>query len=256
MSIHDDLQAEQPQKRGMSSTAKVLLVIGLSAAVCMLLCCGLIGFFGYDTFKAIAKMTSKDPAVVKQRTQEVVHIDIPEEYKPVATWGFPVREFSMKQFIYQHATDQNSALVIMEINQPSQPGQDPKQQREAMLQGINQNQQMGNLDMQEESHETRNFTINGEKVPFEFIKGKAHGVAARKVVGVFPGKQGTVMLLLIVTESAYDEEKIVSMIESIRLPGEATATDSGDADEPTEKTPDNAEEMESEAESSSEPATP
>ena len=81
MSMHDDLQAEQPQKRGMSSTAKVLLVLGSIAGVCMLACCGGVAFFGFqfkDTFKAIAESSSKDPAVVKQRTQEIVHIDIPE----------------------------------------------------------------------------------------------------------------------------------------------------------------------------------
>ena len=247
MSMHDDLQAEQPQKRGMSSTAKVLLVLGSIAGVCMLACCGGVAFFGFkfkDVIKAVADSTSKDPAVVKQRTEEIVHIDIPEEFKPVATWGVPLGAFSMKQFIYQNASSPNSVLVIMETNQPLQPGQDPKQQREEMLQGMRQSQQMSsmNMDMQEESRETREFTIDGEEVPFEFIKGKAHGVPARKVVGIFPGRQGTIMLILMVAESDYNDEKIVKMVKSIRLPGDATPAVSGESDEPIGKMPADAEE--------------
>jgi len=264
MSMHDDLQAEQPQKRGMSSTAKVLLVLGSIAGVCLLICCGGAVFMGFkfrDTIKAVADATSNDPAVVKQRTQEVVEIEIPEEFKPVATWGMPLGAFSMRQFIYQPPGNPNSVLVIMETNQPLAPGQDAKQQREAMQQGMRQGQQMGSIDMQEESRETRQFTINGEEVPFEFIKGKAHGVAAHKIVGIFPGKQGTVMLILMVADSDYDEEKIVNMIKSIRIPGNAaggamgTATDEPD-ESATEKMSDDAEEKEGETEASSEPATP
>lgn len=264
MSMHDDLQAEQPQKRGMSSTAKVLLVLGSIAGVCLLVCCGGVAIFGLrfkDEIKKFAESTSSDPAVVKQRTQEVVEIEIPEEFKPVATWGIPLGAFSMKQFIYQPPGNPNSVLVIMETNQPLAPGQDAKQQREAMQQGMRQGQQMGSIDMQEESRETRQFTINGEEVPFEFIKGKAHGVPAHKVVGIFPGKQGTVMLILMVADSDYDDEKIVNMIKSIRIPGGATGGAMGTAtDEPDESTAekmsDDAEDKEDETDSSSEPATP
>lgn len=249
----------------MSSTAKVLLVLGSIAGVGLLLCCGGLAFVGFkfkDTIQAVADSASQDPVVVKQRTEEVVHIEIPEEFKPVATWGMPLGAFSMKQFIYQPAGNPNSVLVIMETNQPLAPGQDAKQQREAMQQGMRQGQQMGgSIDMQEESHETRIFTINGEEVPFEFIKGKAHGVAARKVVGIFPGKQGTLMLILLIAESDYDDEKITNMLESIRLPGAATPATKGESDEPAEKKPADAEEadgeeMENETETKSEPATP
>ena len=268
MSMHDDLQAEQPQKRGMSSTAKVLLVLGSIAGVCMLACCGVGGvvYFKYkdtinDTIKAAAEMTSNDPAVVKKRTQETVHIEIPEEFTPVATWGVPLGAFSMKQFIYQNEANPNSMLLIMATNQPLQPGQDAKQQREEMLQSVRQGPQMGSLDMQEESREARDFTINGEEVPFEFIKGKAHGVATRKVMGAISGRQGTIMLILIVAESDYNDEKIVNMIKSIRLPGDATPAVSGESDEPPEKMPADAEEantedMEGETETQSEPASP
>lgn len=257
--MHDDLQAEQPQRRGMSSTAKVLLVLGSIAGVCMLACCGGVAFVGFkfkDVIKAVAESTSTDPAVVKQRTAEIIQIDIPEEFAPVLTIGGALAGYSMKECIYHRAGNQNSGLVIMETNQP--PGQDPKQQREAMLQKMRESQQMGsmNIDIQEESRESRGFTINGEEVPFEFIKGKAHGVPTRKVVGIFSGRQGTVMLILVVAESDYKDEQVVNMIKSIRLPGGAAPAVSGESDEPTDKMPENSEEMDGETESSPERASP
>lgn len=206
MSMHEDLQAEQPQKRGMSSTAKVLLVLGSIAAVCMLGCCLSLAFFGLkfkdviqEGIKNVAEATSSDPAVVKQRTAEVIEIEIPDEFTPVMMVGGGIGEFSMKEFIYTHNADPNSVLVIMESNQPRQPGQDAKQQREQMLHGVRQGQQFS-MDIQEESKETRNYSINGEDVSFDFIKGKAHGVPARKVVGVMSGRHGTILIMLIVAE--------------------------------------------------------
>jgi hypothetical protein len=264
MSMHDDLQAEQPQKRGMSTTAKVLLVLGSIAGIVMLVCCGGAAFFGYkfkDNIKAIADATSNDPVVVKQRTQEVINIEIPEEFSPVMTIGFPLGEFSMKEFVYNNKANPNFMLVILETNQPLQPGQTVQQQREAMMQGMRQGQQFS-LDMQEESRETREFTISGEQVPFDIIKGKANGVPARQIVGIFPSRKGTIMLLMTVPESDYSDEKIAGMINSIRLPGDAKgetapAKDSEESDEAAgEKMPEGAEETEGETESSSEPAKP
>lgn len=224
----------------------------------MLACCGGVAFFGFkfkDVIKQVADATSSDPAVVKQRTAEVIQIDIPDEFTPIMTIGFPFGAFSMKEFIYQNKANPNSMLVIVETNQPLQPGQNVQQQREAMMQGMRQGQQFS-LDIQEESRETRNFTINGEDVPFEFIKGKAQGVPARKIVGVFSSRQGTIMLMLIVAESESSDEKIDNMLKSIRLPGDPASAVAGESDEPSGKTPEDGEEMEGETESSSESASP
>ena len=244
----------------MSTTAKVLLVLGSIAGIVMLLCCGGFAFVGFkfkDEFKAIADATSNDPAVVKQRTQEVIKIDIPDEFTPVMTIGVPFGAFSMKQFIYQNKANPSFMLQIVETNQPLQPGQTAQQQREEMVQGMRQGQQFS-LNMQEESRETREFTINGEEVPFDIIKGKTNGVPARQILGSFSSRKGTIMLMMTIPESEYNDEKIAGMINSIRLPGEAApAKASEESDEAAgEKMPEEREETENETETSSEPAKP
>lgn len=239
MSTHDSFSEEPPRKQGMGSTAKVLIILGSIFGVCLLACCGGVAFFAYrakDVFKGIAESMSNDPAIVRQRTGEIIHIEIPDEFVPMATFGMPMGVVSMKSVMYQRKGNPNSLLMISETNQPMPPGQDPRQHREAMLKGMRQGQQMGNLDISAEKSEEREFTINGEKVPFEFIKGSAHGVPSRKVTGIFAGRNGTVMFILVVAESEYDEDAVVKMIGSIRFPTADTSvmtdTDDGESEMP------------------------
>lgn len=123
-----------------------------------------------------------------------------------------------------------SMIMIIEINEAAQgrQGTDLKEQRRQILRSMRQQQQgqpggqPGNVnaEMDEESSETREFTVDGQKVPFEFIKGNSGGTPTRQVVGILPGRQGMVMVMAMIPESDYDEELIVKMIQSIRLPAE------------------------------------
>jgi hypothetical protein len=243
MSTQDDFRDERPQKQGMSSTAKVLVVLGSIAGVCLLACCG-GGIFLYmkakDAIQNFAQnFTTTNPAEIRDRTADIVHIDIPEEYPPIRAFDF----FVMKQIIYgkEQGGSPGAMVMIMHIDQPVPRGQGPaaaKQQRDQILRQMREQQkgqQGGNIntDLTEQSSETREFTINGEKVPFEFIKGTAAngGTPMRQVVGVFPGRSGMVMVMVMVPESEYNEEAIVKMIESIRLPADDDTADSMEDDE-------------------------
>ncbi len=209
----------------MSSTAKVLLILGSIAGISLVLCCGGMAFVGWKFQNVAKEMFVTDPAVVRQRTEEIIHIDIPADYTPTHAMKFDLMNVKMKQVGYQRKGSAGSMLMIMETSQPPAPGASPKEQREQMRQAMRQQaRQQGQAsdEINEQSSETREFTINGESVPFEFIKGTAPqgGVPTRQVVGVFRGREGTVMLMLMSPESEYDEATVVKMIESIRLPGD------------------------------------
>jgi hypothetical protein len=235
MSTPDDFQEVQPQKQGMSSTAKVLLILGSIAGVCLLVCCGGLAFVGWK-FQNLANIAT-DPAVVRERTEEIIHIDIPADYVPTHAMKFDWMNVKMKQVGYRHKGSPNSMLMIMETAEPMH-GATPKQQRDQIRQALRQQgQQPGQIndEINEQSSEIREFTINGETVPFEFIKGTAPGggTPTRQVVGIFRGREGTVMLMLMAPESDYDDAAVVKMIESVRLPG--GDSDSEEVEMPTEK---------------------
>jgi hypothetical protein len=271
MSMHDDLQAEQPPKRGMSSTTKVLLVLGSIAGLCLMLCCGGGVYLFYKAKDMVSISTS--PQDVKQRTQEIVQIDVPDDFVPAQSMKFAVPNvMSMKWAIYTKGANTQSILMLMEKNQPgmaAQGGAGAKQQRDQMLQAMRQQhgQQGGgnqfNTTINEESSETREFTVNGKKIEFDFVKGTrpGNGAKARQVVGVFPGRDGIIMLMLIVDESEYDEAAVERMIQSIRLRGETASAESDESDDTPEEMPANAEDpkaadSDGETESTSEPTAP
>ena len=240
MSSQNDFSDEQPKKQGMSSTAKVVVILGSIAAVGLLACCG-GGAFIYDKIKN----SSMNPGEIRKRTQEIVQIEILEGFEPVQSMHVNLADVRLRWVIYQRPGDANSMLMIMEMNQPLQPGNQgtPKQNRDQMIRAMReqQAQQQGNMGLaiNEESSETREFTISGKKVEFDFIKGTAADkvTRTRQVVGLIPGRQGNIMLTLMIPENAYDEDAITEMIESMRLPGE-------DFDNATEQ-PDGAAEAES-----------
>src|SRR5438045_2292471 len=100
MSQQDDFHDVPTQKQGMSSTGKVLLILGSIAGVCLLACCG-TGVFLYikakDAFQNFAQnLTTTDPVEIRDRTADIVHIDIPEEFPPVRAFDF----FLMKWVLY------------------------------------------------------------------------------------------------------------------------------------------------------------
>jgi hypothetical protein len=241
MSTQNDFPDEIPVRQGMSSTAKVLLVLGSLAGVALLACCGGVAFLAVR-FQGVAKtiaqnLPTNNPQEIRARTARIVHIDIPPEFPPLAA----IDLFVMKQMIYGKQGG-GSMVMIMEINEAMTGGQDAgsaREQRQEIMRQMRQQQGQqaasADTELDEESSETREFEINGEKVQFEFIRGKSPngGGPVRQVVGLFPGRQGTVMLMVMVPESEYDEAAIAKMIESIRLPGDKTEVDAaGDSEMP------------------------
>src|SRR6266550_182433 len=202
MSTQEGFLNEPPRKQGMSSTAKVLIILGSIAGVCLLVCCGGVAFVGWkfqDFAKNIAaNFTTNNPDEIRARTAKIVHIEIPQEYPPMLALDLVF----MKEIFY--GKPNRSMVMIIEIGK-QMPGPEgeagAKQQRQEILRQMRQQgQQPGmNIDIDEEGSETREFTINGETVPFEFVKGTARGGGpSRKVVGVFQGRGGMIMLMLVV----------------------------------------------------------
>lgn len=226
MSMPDDFQGEAPQKQGMSTTAKVLLIFGCIAGVCMLACCG-GGIYLYTKGKEFVDNIVKNPPTnnpdeIRARTARVLEIEIPDNLTPTIA----VDLIFMKQFIYGQPG--NAIVQIIEVNQQFmgvQGAAGGKEQRRQMLRQIRdqqKGQQFGSTELVEESSESREFTIDGQKVEFEFVKGTSPngGAAARQVLGTIQGREGLIVIVMMFPESEYDEAEVVKMIESIHLPKE------------------------------------
>lgn len=238
MSTHDDFQQEPVPQGKKSSGNKVLLILGTIAGLGLVLCCGgpaIVYVMFKDAIVQKIKNTfdlTTDPEEVKGRSEEIAHLDIPENYTPVSAVRFSIG-FTMKMIVYQSGSNNQGALVLMEMEM-NQPGMDRKQMREQMLQQMRSQQANGgpggfNSQIVAQSTETKTFKVNGEDVEFDFVKGTrpgdSSGTIYRQVTGTFQGKNGIVMLMLFIPDSEYDEEAVSKMIQSIRVTGSEPATE-------------------------------
>ncbi|QDT91937.1 hypothetical protein [Gimesia algae] len=207
---NDDFLPEssaQP-KQGMSTGVKVLLILLGVGGLCMLLCCGGIFWF----FRNAGIQWTQNKAEIKKIQNEITDITIPDSFEPQAAMSMKI--LNMRMAIYEYNPKPGELFLIsMGIADDGMIDMD-KEFRDSM-QRSNQNQRK--LDIKKE--EVREFDIDGEKIKFNFAVGTdKSNKEFHQVTGVFPGKQGAAFLLIQIASENYNEEEIVSMIESIKIP--------------------------------------
>lgn len=202
---------EEPPKKGMNTTVKVLLILSGIAGVGVLVCCG--GIFLW--FRSIQQGLTEVPAEVAQRTQEIITIEIPDRFKPKAAMKMNMMVMQMSMVVYE-PTEGEGALMLFEIDMPD--GGDPEAQRQQMQQAMGR-QGQGGHNLSIDSSESRDFEIDGQTVKFLFSKATDTNDQTdfRQVTGSLPGRNGTVYLTLQIDAEHYDEEATVKMLESISV---------------------------------------
>lgn len=198
-------------KKGMSTGAKVAIILGIVFGVCLLVCCGVGGYFANKVGNAM----TQDPAKIATIQQSMLTaIEIPADYTPRMAMDFSLAGQGMKMAVYSPGSgpepSPSEMLMLMSMNITADEAQMQQQMEQSM--GGQQNQ------IQEESSETKPVQIDGAERSVRFAKGKARqgGAAVRQVSAVFPGKEGTVMLMQIVPEEKWDEAAAIKLLESIK----------------------------------------
>ncbi len=208
-----------PRRPGMSSGTKVLLIVLVVGGVLVVLCCGglvLLGVLGKSYFE---KAVSQDPAIVRQRTAEIMNIDIPGDFQPVASLDMKVPFTGQNMMLWTIYEDKASGsnLAIAQLgemfNQQNQQQMQAQLEQSLREQGMAQQQAAGPRETYQ-----KEVTIQGKPVSFTFAKGKAQntGKARLDVIGAFPNKGKTVMVMMSLDAGKYDEARVTKMLESIR----------------------------------------
>jgi len=197
------------EKKGSTSTTKVLSIILIVGGVALVLCCGGAFWFGKNMF---GKMMITDPAEVKARAAAIADISIPESYPPQMAMDMSAVGVPMTMAMFGNAGG-DGMLMLMQMSGPQ--AEDAEQMKRQFQQAMQQQGQNQELNVTET--ETRTYEINGEQYDFEFIKGtrKQDNVAMRQVMGVIPGKAGSAFLMVFDTEANWDEAAIDAMIASM-----------------------------------------
>lgn len=199
-----------PEKPGMSTGMKVLILLLCLGGGIMLLCCG-----GVVYFISQIEVEQNNPAAAAATAAEIVSIEVPDQFRPSDSMKMelPFGLMRMKLVAYKSTAGRGElGLIEMQIANVPMQQQEGQFRQQLQQQGINSRQ----LIIKEQ--EPREFKIRGRAVTFLFAEAKdaQSGTAFRQVSGTFPGKGGTAFLLLQVEEDSYDEDAVVKMIESIK----------------------------------------
>jgi hypothetical protein len=197
------------EKKGSTSTTKVLAIVLIGGGLTLVLCCGGGAWFVYNR---VGKMVTTDPEAVRTRAAAIADITIPDTYQPQMSMDMSTIGLPMTMCMFGR-TSGDGGVMLMEMS--GQLAQNPEQMKAQFQQGMQQQGQGQEINV--ESSETRTYQINGEDYEFEFLKGtrKQDNAAMRQVMGVIPGKTGTAFLMVFETEENWDESAITAMIESM-----------------------------------------
>jgi hypothetical protein len=192
-------------KRGMSTGTKVLLILGGVFGVLAIACCG----FLYYVYDRIANSFTSDPKQVAAIQQEIVDIRVPPGFAPQGGMDLGLGPMKVKVAVY--VRNGREMLMLMQMPGVASDEEMRKQMEEAFeKQGQKQ-------DVKVRSREVRKIKIDGQEYPFEFTQGvqgeDQHPV--RQVIGVFPGKKGTAMLMYMCPEEDWDDDEVMEMLRSI-----------------------------------------
>ncbi len=209
---------EPAPRPGMSTGAKVLLILGIVFGGLVLLCCGGVMISGVLMQRYFARSLSEDPQTVRATTAELAQLEIPDALAPQAAMDLKV-PFSGRQMmtmaIWSHQ-ESNSVLMLMGMGKIFGPDAE-RQMKNSMRQSLREQGFQEPGQWQVETTRDHEVEIRGETVQFTIGRGRnpETGAPRVQVSGVFQGESGPVMLMADVDARVVSEDELIEMLESI-----------------------------------------
>ncbi len=229
MSMSEErFSGELPEAR--ASSVKIALgVSGVVIGLAVLLCGGVAAYVALTTTDSGAPaeppMPPKaDPAQIREVARRIIAIDLPADFEPIT--GEPSQ--MMSRVLFRRNVEEGAFLKLARVDLSSIPaGSDTSQAGPMILQMLDRGDERDAAMVLPDpaSHgTTREFTVLGQTVTFEFADGTAprSGTPVKKVRGVFRTQKAYIGLVYVIPLAEYDEEQFLEMIESIQpAPGDS-----------------------------------
>ena len=187
--------------------------IGLGAAL-LFCCCAVVA--AYLVFRQAGKTIQDgmktDPESAAQAARKIADYDLPPGYQEQMSMDILFYSFVI---IAPETDTQTTTSPLIMLAQFSQAGMDRQQMEQQLRQAFEQQSGQRGADMQ--VVEVKNMVIRGEEVEVTIFEGTdTNGYVVRQLITSFPGKDGTAMLMVMGSPSAWDDKVIDDFIESIR----------------------------------------
>lgn len=186
--------------------------IGLGAAL-LFCCCAVLA--AYLVFRQAGQTLQEgmktDPESAAQAAHKIADYDLPPGYQEQMSMDILFYSFVI---IAPDTDTQPTTSPLIMLAQFSQTGMDREQMEQQLRQAFEQQSGQRGADMQ--VVEVKNMVIRGEEVEVTIFEGTdTDGYVMRQLITSFPGKDGTAMLMIMGSPSAWDDNMIDDFIESI-----------------------------------------
>lgn len=205
MQTDDFGQPIAEKKSGCSTTMLwIFAIVGGLGVLGVVVCCG----GGYLLFR---NAFSEDPATIRQVTESITEIELPERYPPLFSMKIPI--FGVKMVAYGKQGS-NGPMVMMMAFPKSMAGNEEKM-RQQMKQQMQQQGQQHNVRVEGEAEE-ETYTIRGQERRVAINRGVTEdGMKVVQVQTTFTAKEeAPAFFMMIVPEETWDEEELEGILES------------------------------------------
>ena len=184
--------------------------IGLGGAVLFCLCAVAVAFFVfYRVGKTVEEGMNIDPESAARAAHEIADYDLPPGYQEQA--AMDIMFYSFVIIAPEGYTTSKPIIMLAQFNSTS----DPEEMKEQMRRSFEQ--QYGGNGTNMQLKEVKKMTIRGEETDVAIYEGEDEtGTFMRQLITVFPGKDGTALLMIMGNVRSWDEDVIDDFIESIR----------------------------------------
>lgn len=188
----------------MSRTTKiVLIVVGVLLVLCVGGACGAVVLFGTFANKAIVK----DPAKVADLAHSISDYDLPSGYREQI--GMNILNSS---FVIIGGSPSRPMIMLMQF--PAGEQVDQATMEIQMQQAMQQSRRQQNQQLIVVGHRT--VSIRGQEVDLTISEGRSSNSAYRQETGIFQGKGGPTMLMIIAPSVSWDQGIVDSFLASMR----------------------------------------
>lgn len=194
----------------MSTNTKRLLAITCLGAFLCVVIGGIASVAGLGVLgNKMAQGIATQPATVEAMANEFIHYQLPPGY---------IEKAGMDLFVYKMifigSSDPSVDKPMIFLGHFTSSGVSPEQMSQQMSQSVQQ--QSGTSGLSMKVVETRQVTINGQAATLTVSEGAdSAGVALRQWVTAFPGKTGTVILLIQGSPDGWDDAELNAFLASI-----------------------------------------
>lgn len=199
----------------MSRNNKIILGVAAGVLVACL-CLAVGGLFAFSQVAGIVgnMMTSNDPAAASAAGQSMLDYTLPAGYSEQASFDIAFMKMVMAGEGALESGSLRPVIFIVEIGPEANLDEDELLRQ--MQLGLRRSFSWQNLDLQ--LVDQRTMTLKGREVSLLYYEGAdGEGNRFKQITsGLFPGKNGLIMLWMLGPEQGWDQAEIDAFLQSIR----------------------------------------